>query len=145
ILIRNTYAKGDVKFTDTAIGDNAGGLVGFIEGKALIDGSYHSGGEVRGSMTGTGAGGLIGSGNATDIRNSYNSGNVFGNFVVGGLAGGNGGTILNSYIEGDVTGYNTPTSSKIGGIAGANTGTIANSHALGAVKGQGPNAQTGGL
>jgi hypothetical protein len=117
-------------------------------GPVLIDNSYATG-KVTGSLTGSGAGGLVGTAAipADTISNSYATGDVSGNQSVGGLAGSSAGTITNSYATGNVTGYNSASSNSIGGLVGSNalTGTITGSHADGNVNGQGPNAATGGL
>jgi filamentous hemagglutinin family protein len=150
VYITNSYAEGAVGFfnpdkTTATFGEDAGGLVGFISGNAVIDNAVARG-AVTGSLTGSGAGGLVGvDSTTTTIKNSHAFGAVSGNRSVGGLVGGNPGTITNSDASGNVTGYNAASSDNIGGLAGSNTGSITGSHASGTVTGNGPNASTGGL
>jgi len=141
IFIKSSYATGNVRYTGS-LGDYAGGLVGFMQGNADIEDS-HATGTVTGSTGGRGAGGLVGTGSATNITNSYATGNVTGNLTVGGLVGGNSGTITNSHATGNVVG----TGNNIGGLVGSNTGTgaITGSYATGSVTGLGANSSTGGL
>jgi filamentous hemagglutinin family protein len=151
IAIENSSASRNVKFTGD-LGNNAGGLVGDIESKGLIENS-HAFGNVTGSASGSGVGGLLGIasttvGQGTDIKDSSAEGkDVMGNTTVGGLVGANTGTITNSFSTSNVTGYDTSASNNIGGLVGTNTGlgSIVGSHASGTVTGSGPNASTGGL
>jgi hypothetical protein len=148
IFIKNSSATGNVGFvnsdivTPAALGDDAGGLVGQMSGKGVIDNSYAQG-KVTGSTSGSGTGGLVGSlfSAATTITNSHATGDVSGNLSVGGLVGANAGTISASFATGNVTG----SGNSIGGLVGSNVGSIANSHADGNVFGTGANSATGGL
>jgi filamentous hemagglutinin family protein len=147
IFIQKSFATGNVSFvnpdgTAAVFGDFAGGLVGLMSGKGVIDGSYAQG-KVTGSTSGSGAGGLVGSvlDATSTITNSYAKGDVSGNLSVGGLVGANAGAISNSYATGNVTG----SGNNVGGLVGSNAGTIAKSHADGNVLGEGANSSTGGI
>ena len=93
---------------------------------------------VTGRVTGDYAvGGLIGFNNGGTIDASYATARVTGEDVVGGLAGLNGpGRIRASYATGRVSG------DEAGGLVGRNTGTVAASYATGRVLGA---ADVGGL
>lgn len=145
IAVLNSHATGAVTYART-FGNNAGGLIGGISGKARIDNSYASG-DVKGSpaANASGTGGLVGNGNWLDISNSHATGNVSGALSVGGLVGVMGsihGTITNSNASGNVTGSGW----NIGGLVGNGNGTtIAGSHATGNVTGTGVANANGGV
>jgi filamentous hemagglutinin family protein len=145
ITLENTFATGNVKFTGQ-FGSNAGGLVGQWDGPGVIDHSSASG-NVTGSTTGFGAGGLVGTISFGSLTNDLGTGNVSGSGSVGGLAGAMGqeSSVVNSLETGNVTG----TGNNIGGVAGSNTGTIIGSHATGNVTGlgdgTGEGSYTGGV
>ncbi|MET0379463.1 MAG: YDG domain-containing protein, partial [Spongiibacteraceae bacterium] len=127
-MLKNSTAAVSVSGFQTA-----GGLVGVIDGGAIID--SHASGDVIGYGNGE-AGGLVGlswgPGGGT-VNNSYATGNVsspVGN--VGGLMGINWGHITNSYATGTATGTDY-----IGGLVGNNSnGSVASSYATGAANGR---------
>ncbi len=100
-------------------------------------GAITSVGLVGGSVTGNSeVGGLVGSGSAAIIINSYNTGAVIGSGSgqeVGGLVGVTaGGAITGSYASGSVTGSSA---NAVGGLVGWNDGAISESYASGLVTG----------
>ena len=100
-------------------------------------GTITSVGLVGGSVTGNSeVGGLVGSGSAAIIINSYNTGAVIGSGSgqeIGGLVGVTaGGSITGSYASGSVTGSST---NAVGGLVGWNDGAISESYASGSVTG----------
>ena len=105
--------------------DCVGGVAG-SNYSGTISNSYN-----EGIVTGTGTfvGGVVG-GNYGTISDSYNIGDVTGDYEVGGVAGESHETISNSYNTGTVTGR-----SNVGGVAGRNEGTISNSYNTGVVTG----------
>ncbi|PKB22917.1 YDG domain-containing protein [Janthinobacterium sp. 64] len=111
--VRGSYATGNA----TAVKDNAGGLVGFNQGGAIVD-SYASG-VASGDYD---VGGLLGFNNNPDdsVSNSYATGAVHGNATTGALVGNNFGIVRNSFWSGAAT---AP------GIAG-NEGTLSNVRGL---------------
>ena len=144
VSILNSHASGAVTFTGT-FGNGAGGLIGEMAGAARIDNSYASG-DVKGSVNGTGVGGLVGFGDAIEISNSHATGAVSGKTSVGGLIGAIGavgGSISNSYATGNVRGSGW----SVGGLAGINGGgsTITGSYATGSVTGTGVANPNGGV
>ena len=85
--------------------DDTGGLVGFCGSGCFIENSWAKG-EVNkmGTSATVSAGGLVGSMEFSNIRNSYSHVNVSGEGRLGGLAGGmDTGEIYNSYSTGTVT------------------------------------------
>ncbi len=113
---------------------NAGGLIGTADG-GTVTACYSSGHTKEGSydkriddkkihdVTGTVAGGLIGSAGSTSIVSSYSTASVTGT-TVGGLAGSDSGTIKNCYATGLVTG--NATKSVEGAFVGSYTGSASN-------------------
>ena len=92
-------------------GSYVGGLVGWTTFNSLIFQCYS-----KVSVTGNfdNVGGLVGNTSATDISNSYATGNVAGNENIGGLVGNAySADISDSYATGNVTGND-----RIGGIVG---------------------------
>ena len=137
--ISGSYATGDVSG-----GSRAGGLVGSNSGKisdsyaavtvtglryvgGLIgnsDGGNIHGSHATGAVSGSRIGGLVGD-NASDIGDSFATGDVSSDFgVAGGLVGSNhtgrysGGNISDSYATGNVSGQ-----SSVGGLVGGLIGT----------------------
>ena len=93
-------------------------------------------GEVSGDWT---VGGLVGiNDNGSNIENSYATGKVSGRLVVGGLVGESSSNIENSYATGEVSG-----NTNVGGLVGINIeAKITNSYATGKVD---ANSVVGGL
>lgn len=155
LVVEKAFATGNVIYSG-AIGNSAGGLIGYLSSNAAIDSSYATG-NVTGSTNGTGAGGLIG----TAIPSSYNakdltltnvsaSGNVTGNVSAGGLLGSGSATIRNATASGNVTLLiNTGPSGQAGGLVGSLVGgSVTNSSATGNVTttaAPGKSAYLGGL
>ena len=113
------------------------GLIGLSNG---VDAVIRNIGLIGGSVTGgAGTGGLLGSGDATNVSNSYTTGNVVGGAWVGGLVGNNvSGNISGSYATGNISG-----TTAVGGLVGNTlTGNFSNSYATGNVHG---GAGSGGL
>ncbi|MBF6650588.1 filamentous hemagglutinin N-terminal domain-containing protein, partial [Methylobacter sp. BlB1] len=163
ITVKNSYATGNVTANypqKDALGDGAGGLIGFADlgvstGMLTVDGSFATGDVVlTDNYGGFGyAGGLIGRLNtkAGTITNSYATGDVYApnSNAIGGLIGsatsrGRDGymlTISGSYATGNVTGYRT-----VGGLVGSLGGafsktpsaTISNSWSSGKVASTAP-------
>jgi filamentous hemagglutinin family protein len=145
--ISDSYATGAVK------GDaGTGGLVGSIAGAASGNASHISNSHATGTVVGNAAtGGLVGSmaghGAASNISNSYatgNVGNTAGGAGTGGLVGSlatGSGNISDSYASGNVI----STGAATGGLVGSTSasGTIINSCSSGDVLGDGAGA--GGL
>lgn len=110
----------------------SGGLVGINEKGATLSQSYAAG-DVLGTWSSPGAGGLVGS-NAGAITQSYATGNVkyephgcfpgsgCGATSAGGLVARNDGTISESFATGSEDFEGDPT--QVGGIAAMNNGTI---------------------
>ena len=111
--VRGSYATGNA----TAVKDNAGGLVGYNLGGAIVD-SYASG-VASGDHD---VGGLLGFNSSPDdsVSNSYATGAVHGNATTGALVGNNFGIVRDSFWSGAAT---AP------GIGG-NEGTLSNVRAL---------------
>ncbi|WP_298409998.1 YDG domain-containing protein, partial [Janthinobacterium sp.] len=111
--VRGSYATGNA----TAVEDNAGGLVGYNLGGAIVD-SYASG-VASGDHD---VGGLLGFNSSPDdsVSNSYATGAVHGNATTGALVGNNFGIVRDSFWSGGAT---AP------GIGG-NEGTLSNVRAL---------------
>ncbi len=102
-----SYATGSV----SAVGTNAGGLVGRNSGGSMTTQSYATG-TVSGD---TRVGGLIGH-NSGSASNSYSIGSVSGTSNLGGLAGSNSGSITSSY-------WDTQTSGQASSAGGASKTT----------------------
>ena len=111
--VRGSYATGNA----TAIEDNAGGLVGYNLGGAIVD-SYANG-VASGDHD---VGGLLGFNSSPDdsVSNSYATGAVHGKATTGALVGNNFGIVRDSFWSGAAT---AP------GI-GSNEGTLSNVRAL---------------
>lgn len=104
----------------SSMGTNTGGLIGYANGAMLS--------ESRADVAVTGdrsVGGLVGSMDGGEIRDSYATGLVAGTGDegrIGGLVGNKiGGEVLRSYAAGAVTSVG---GSPSGGLAGVNTGAI---------------------
>jgi len=114
-----------------------GGLVGYNNTSATLDGSHATGSSVSGA---TDVGGLVGISMTTAaISNSSASANVTGtgNYV-GGLVGKTSGSVSSSSASGAVSG-----SSYVGGLIGNSSSAVSASSASGAV--QGSSSNVGGL
>ncbi len=123
----------------TVLANNrAGGLVGFNDTGAGIDGSYSSCELTVSGNNPEMIGGLVGYNNGL-ISESYASGEVVDVYLIaGGLVGYNFlGTITSCYAVGDVSGAN-----RVGGLVGDSRQVITNSYASGSVSG---NSDIGGL
>jgi filamentous hemagglutinin family protein len=129
-VIDNSYATGNV----TSTGDQAGGLVGFLDGGIAVTNSY-----ATGNVTGTtDVGGLVGvASNEVDIpepnvgsqiTNSSASGNVTGSTYVGGLAGA---VVYPSVVSGSEASGHVAGGQDVGGLVGVNDGAIRQSLARG--------------
>ncbi len=86
--IVDSFASGDVTTSSFTVG----GLVGGNEGS--ISNSYASG-----AVSGSNAGGLVGSNYSGSVDNSYASGAVTGSTSTGGLVGTNYATVTNSFYN----------------------------------------------
>ncbi|MFZ5600765.1 MAG: leucine-rich repeat protein [Bacillota bacterium] len=119
----------------------AGSVTGlwFVGGIVGANGGEINSGNNDGDVTGSryAIGGVAGTNQPTGIiRNSGNSGNVYGPDVVGGVSGENEGLIEYSHNKGNVSGLNDPYSGT-GGIAGGSwAGTIQYCYNLGTVSGK---------
>ena len=109
--------------TVSSAGVNTGGLIGYARGLVLSE-SYTTT-AVTGDRS---VGGLIGSMDDGEIRDSYATGPVSGTGTdgrVGGLIGNKvAGQVLQSYAAGSVSSFAGPS----GGLLGVNTGTVSESY-----------------
>lgn len=118
--ITDSWATGDISYTDLATGQNAGGLVGWAITSATIDNSNATG-DVTGLFN---TGGLVGRMTTGSIDNSFATGNIDGELVNGEAAGGlvgyivMSGTVNNSFATGTVE-----TAALAGGLVGWGTRT----------------------
>ena len=131
-IIRSSYAAAVVSGYDGGNTGYVGGLLGF-NSQGSIENSYAIGNVIRGASSG----GLVGFSTGT-ITGSYAAGNVSGTSA-GGLVGSlesaaSGERISNSYATGSVTGPATGTGN-VGGLIGymATEGYITYTYASGAV------------
>ena len=125
----------------TVIGDSAvGGLIGSIGDFSDEISTYITNSYSNGTVSGNGAGGLIGTNYSGLISNSFAGNQINGLFVIGGLVGFNGGEIIQSYSTGNVG--DASASTLAGGVAGVNSGSISDSYATGNVSG---NRKLGGF
>ena len=119
--LNNIFVQG----TSTAIGNFAGGIIGWAQYLNINNSS--SSVSVNG---GNGVGGLIGVLNAGSINNTNSNGVVIGKNGVGGLVGWQYGDIDNSFSSSSVTG-----ATSTGGLVGEQYAIINNSYAMGNVIG----------
>lgn len=115
--------------------NNIGGLAGYLNGAAVR--SSYGAGKVTGS--GTGIGGIAGTGSSCQIVGSRTTGQVSGGNAAGGLAGG----AYSCRIEASFSSGSVAGSDAVGGLLGSGSAmTIADSYSRGAVTGQ---SNVGGL
>lgn len=124
-------------------GTNTGGLIGRVSGKTEITGCFSGGHTDKGefyqhttegergdaiyNVTGTTAGGLIGSFAGDKIENSYATCSVSGETAAGGLVGTAIGSINNCYCAGKVdTSQLEEEGVTIGAFAGSSSATLSN-------------------
>lgn len=127
--LKKCYNEGTIK-SDTNIISVAGGIVGSLTSKSLLEECFNNG-EIQGDNI---IGGILGQNlDAVIIRNCYNTGRVRGEIKIGGISGQNTAELYNCYNIGVIEG-----SERIGGIAGENnvsssyytTGIIKNTYSL---------------
>lgn len=150
-VINRIYTSGTV----TAVGDNAGGLVGLANGvrinnsytDGVVEGANQVGGLIgydwystisKSYATGEvaavldNAGGLVGYSRPDSIiEYSFATADVTANYRAGGLVGNHFGTIRNSYARGSVTTHED----EVGSLVGVCEGDIAFSYGTGQVTG----------
>jgi len=112
-------AMGDVSGSNYHVG----GLVGF-SGNSAITESYATGSVSTTGASSNYYGGLVGYISGGSITDSYATGSVNGYYRVGGLVGGLASNITNSYSTGQVTGLGPD----LGGLVGWNDGTVTASY-----------------
>jgi len=128
-VIANSFATGQI----TKVLNDAGGLVGDLQGGTLVDDYATISVVTAFSGYGSDFGGLVGEADSgSRIENSYATGAVTGHQDIGGLVGYlDGGSISNSFATGAVSG-----TYDVGGLVGeSEEGAIANSYAMGSVSG----------
>jgi hypothetical protein len=115
-IVSYCNTSGNVKGTS-----NVGGLVGYAHGNGTIIDHSRSSATVRGSVSGTYKGGLVGHiTSSAVVRECYAEGSVNGRFRVGGLIGAMGWNSLaeNSFAKGQVAMLPNQSLSWIGGLVG---------------------------
>ncbi len=115
-IVSYCNTSGNVKGTS-----NVGGLIGYAHGSGTIIDHSRSSATVRGSVSGTYKGGLVGHiTSSAVVRECYAEGSVNGRFRVGGLIGAMGWNSLveNSFAKGQVAMLPNQTLSWIGGLVG---------------------------
>jgi putative cell wall-binding protein len=116
-VITSSYNVGLIKSES-----HAGGISGTISNSTIMK-SYNSGSIEAKSR----AGGILASIYASSkVSNTFNIGDITGNYTTGGIASSNAGTIENSYNAGLVK--VTASWADVGGIVGENTGSLVNTY-----------------
>ena len=127
LLIRKSYATGNVTSQHTLTSDALGGLVGRASwGAQNIEDSYATGNVSSGGGI---AGGIIGYADSLNIKRSYATGNVTvpSSVAAGGLVSSGGIAVSNSFSTGVVSGTATTLH---GGLIGTKSSTLTNSYWL---------------
>lgn len=134
-VITSSYNVGLIKSES-----HAGGISGTISNSTIMK-SYNSGSIEAKSR----AGGILASIYASSkVSNTFNIGDITGNYTTGGIASSNAGTIENSYNAGLVK--VTASWADVGGIVGENTGSLLNTYYWdNQSKGVGSGDETGAL
>ncbi|MEW6254669.1 MAG: MBG domain-containing protein [Pseudomonadota bacterium] len=145
--ITRSFATGEVKSNVASGTANVGGLVGSLTSSFSVSQSYATG---KVTATGSGAGGLVGSGSAATITQSYATGAVNGGTNAGGLVGTGSSSLVvsKSYATGAVTGIlSSAGTNGVGGLIGLLSGTarVSESYATGAVSVTNAPAGTNGV
>ena len=110
--LKKCYNEGTIK-SDTNIISVAGGIVGSLTSKSLLEECFNNG-EIQGDNI---IGGILGQNlDAVIIRNCYNTGRVRGEIKIGGISGQNTAELYNCYNIGEIQG-----TIKVGGIVGENS------------------------
>ena len=133
--IENVHAEGNIE----GLGDNTGGLVGFVDNTTTIKKTLAAV-NISGIVGTTNAGGLVGLLKAGSVEESTALGSISYGENVGGLVGKleSGATLKNSYARGAVAANDNIS----GGLVGYNGGTVETSYSTGPIGGIG---QQGGL
>ena len=116
-IVENSSVQAEVEGED-----NLGGIVGGINAEAVISNSFFDGSVYGDACAGGLAGWSSGTGDDSEIKNSYALGTVSAVNYIGGLVGDNAGYVTNSYAAVEINMRDSEGDS--GGAIGINYGTI---------------------